>query len=158
MAMIPIAGLTYQGHPCSYDDGKAPPVEPPVEPPSTGSPAPGAGPNSVTYTTVQNASEDNYWINKKLGDYRNDLSSLSGSQQLYYDILTNAYGKRYSDAVPSKPGYVKDDKMKLHISNLINYASYNGGAYDPKTYTGRLIPIYDQLVVDKKAGLIGPPI
>jgi hypothetical protein len=112
----------------------------------------------VKYDTVANASDDNYWINKKLGDYRSDLSSLPGSHQLYYDILVNAYGKRYSDAVPSPPGYAKDDKMKLHISNLINYASYNGGGYDPATYTGRLIPIYDQLVVDKKAGLIGPPI
>jgi hypothetical protein len=33
MAMIPLPGLTYQGHPCSYDDGVVPPVEPPVTQP-----------------------------------------------------------------------------------------------------------------------------
>jgi hypothetical protein len=33
MAQIPIAGLTYQGHPCSYDDGVVPPIEPPTQPP-----------------------------------------------------------------------------------------------------------------------------
>jgi len=32
MAQIPIAGLTYHGHPCSYDDEVAP-VEPPVTQP-----------------------------------------------------------------------------------------------------------------------------
>ena len=111
----------------------------------------------MKYTEVTNASADNYWINKNLQRYRSDLEELPGSHQLYYDILVNAYGKRYSDAVPSPTGYAKDDKMKLHISNLINYASYHGQGYDPATYTGPLLAIYDQLVVDMKAGLIGPP-
>jgi hypothetical protein len=35
MAMQPIPGLAYRGHPCSYDDGVTPPVEPPIEPPVT---------------------------------------------------------------------------------------------------------------------------
>ena len=161
MTMKPIAGLLYQGHPCSYDDGIAvePPVEPPItEPPTGGAPAPGAGPNSVKYDTVKTGSDENFWLGKMQAQYKQDLKTLPGSQQLYFDILTNAYGKRYSDAVPSPAGYVKDDKMKLHINTLINDASYNGQHFDVASYSGRLEPIYAQLVVDKKAGLIGPPL
>jgi hypothetical protein len=35
MANIPIAGLMYQGHPCSYDDGVVPPIVPPDPPKPT---------------------------------------------------------------------------------------------------------------------------
>jgi len=147
MAMKPIPGLQYNGHPCSYDDGQ---TTPPVEPPK---PQPG-GKNSVLYNSVAGNSEDNYWLSKKLMDYKTALRSLSGSQQLYFDILVDSRGRRYSDAQPTPPGYVKDPTMKNYISNLINTASYYGAGYDPKQYTGRLIPIYDQLVADKLAGTV----
>jgi hypothetical protein len=146
MTMKPIAGLLYEGHQCSYDDGATtPPVEPPVGPPVETR-------NSVIYNSVAANSVDNYWLGKKLVDYRTQLRSLPGSQQLYFDILVDGRGRRYSDAQPAPPGYVKDPTMKNYISNLINTASFYGQKYDPATYTGRLIPIYDELVKDKLAG------
>jgi hypothetical protein len=45
MAQIPIAGLTYNGHPCSYDDGVVP-----VEPPVTQPPKP-TEPGTTVYPT-----------------------------------------------------------------------------------------------------------
>jgi hypothetical protein len=153
MGQVPIPGLLYNGKQCSYDDGAA------TQPPATGgdAPQPGAGPNSYLYTKVKSGSPDNFYLGKKLYDYRQDLASLPGSHQLHFDILVNNYGKRYSDANPCPAGYYKDDSMKDYINTLINDASYNGQDYDVADYTGPLIAIYDQLVVDKKAGVVGPP-
>ena len=160
MGTVPIAGLTYNGKQCSYDDGQAT-TTPPEGGGSTGSgktpPVAGSGPNSYLYSKVKAGTPDNFWLGKKLYDYRQDLASLPGSHQLYYDILVNNYGKRYTDANPAPTGYYKDDAMKKHIDTLINDASYNGQNFDMASYTGPLIPIYEQLVVDMKAGLIGPP-
>jgi hypothetical protein len=154
MGTVPIQGLMYNGKQCSYDDGAT------TQPPTTGgdAPQPGAGPNSYLYSKVKVGTPDNFYLGKKVYDYRQDLKDLPGSQQVYFDILTNNYGKRYSDANPSPAGYYNDPSMKQHIDTLINDSSYNGQNFDQSTYTGPLKAIYEQLVVDKKAGIVGPPV
>src|SRR5580765_7599739 len=122
MGQTQIPGLKYNGKQCSYDDGAVPPVEPPVGPPVDTK-------NCVIYNSVAGNGEDNYWLSKKITDYKVALRSLSGSQQLYFDILVDSRGRRYSDAQPTPPGYVKDPTMKNYISNLINTASYYGQNY-----------------------------
>jgi hypothetical protein len=119
---------------------------------------PSGGPNSVLYNSIKTSSDDNFYLGKKLYDYRQDLKSLPGSQQLYFDILTNSAGNRYSDANPTKPGYQKDQSMKQYIDKLINDASYNGQQFDATKYTGNLVAVYNQLVADKLAGKIPSPV
>ena len=77
MGTVPIAGLTYNGKQCSYDDGQAT-TTPPEGGGSTGSgktpPVAGSGPNSYLYSKVKTGTPDNFWLGKKLYDYRQDLA------------------------------------------------------------------------------------
>ena len=122
MGTVPIPGLMYNGKQVGYDDGAV--EQPPAgggEPGGTSTP--GVGSNCVKYNSVQLGTDENYWLGKKLYDYKQDLASIQGSHQLYFDILVNQYGKRYSDANPPPAGYVKDETMKNWINNMINDAS-----------------------------------
>jgi hypothetical protein len=147
MGMVWISGLTFNGHQLGYEDAGV--VVPPTTPPVVA--------NSVLATSVALGSDDNYYIHRMLYLYSQVLKSLPGGHSLFFDILTNKDGKRYSDTINGiqPPGTVKDPVLKNWIDQLTNYASYNIPlSWDVKNYQGRLIAVYDQLVKDKLARVI----
>lgn len=117
---------------------------------------PDSGGGKTTFPAWRLGPDDKFYLYRMVGDYASALKSLPGTHELHYDVLTDAVGHRYSDAVPQPPGTTRDPSLKLAISRAINFAGSDHAAevyrWNVSAYAGPLKEIVANLVAAKLAG------
>jgi hypothetical protein len=86
--------------------------------------------------------------------YKMALRDLPGSHQVFWDVLTDNFGKRWSDADPQPPGTTNNAALHLAINTAINTAATDPAlrAFDFNGYAGPLRAIVAALIDAKLAG------
>lgn len=123
------------------------------------SPAPSPAPTpakQISYPVAKLTAADKVylWRVEVLKVYALALKALPGSHQIFFDLLVDNLGHRWSDATPQPAGTTNSPFLKQQISQAIN-----AGASDPTEptfkiadYTGPLKEIMANLIEAKLAG------
>lgn len=148
MAFKTISGLLYNGLPVGYDDGAV------VTPTPTPTPTPDL---RTTYPVSKLTREDKFYLYRMVMPYKSALKNIPGTHQIHFDVLTDNFGRGFSDGIPQPVGTVNDPILKTAINQAINYAGMTYAAecmsWDINSYTGPLKEIVQNLI-NKKLGKV----
>lgn len=123
----------------------APVVQPPVERPPVA---------ATSYPVSKLVAADKMYLWKMEQAYRVALKSLPGSHQLFWEVLTDNFGHRWSDGVPQPAGTVNSPALNQAINLAINAGASDAAlpSFLVSAYNGPLRAIYANLVAAKLAG------
>ena len=127
------------------EDTSSTPVTPPTSIPSA--------PTQLTYPVHEVTLPDAMFLYKMDYFYRQALKNLPGSHQIFFDILSNQFGKTYWQLTGTA-----QQNMQVAVNQVINWAGSENAAatqlFDTNKYTGPLKVIYNNLVTAKLAGKV----
>jgi len=118
-----------------------PPTSDPVTP----------APTVISFVADLVQLNDAMYLYKMQTAYASALKSLPGSHQVFFDMLTDRFGRTYWKLT----GFAQQ-ALQVTINRLINWAGSDHSAdlrtFDVNTYTGPLKQIYNNLVAAKLSG------